>query len=114
MLCGKIAGYLVDWEVAQMLANTKGNPRLFYFQLLCNAIAKITTSISTVRMRIFFIPFRDACLVWTKIRVSASSWLQGANSSAVDQKRNWGCASHCLRTQVLRSSGSILSSMLAF
>lgn len=35
LLCGKKAGYLVDWEVAQMLANAKDNPQLFYFQLLC-------------------------------------------------------------------------------
>ena len=35
LLCGKITGYLVDWEVAQMLANTRGSPQLFYLQLLC-------------------------------------------------------------------------------
>ena len=32
---GKRAGYPVDWEVAQMLANAKGNPQLFYVQLFC-------------------------------------------------------------------------------
>ena len=66
----KRAGYLVHRQVATHSSSSTSN-------VFKNAIANTNTSVSTVRIRIFFIQFTEAYFTWTKIRVSASSWLPG-------------------------------------